>query len=102
MADAKTLIVILTFLLTIVFIIWRPKGVNEAIPVSAGAAILLLTGIVPLTSLRMIAETVSGAAITILSTIIMSIVLDSIGFFDGRPLILLNTREDRAFGYFAT
>jgi arsenical pump membrane protein len=81
MADAKPTIVILTFLLTIVLIIWRPKGVNEAIPVSAGAAILLLTGIVPLTSLRLIAETVSGAAITILSTIIMSIVLDSIGFF---------------------
>jgi arsenical pump membrane protein len=81
MADVQTITASLVFILTVVFLIWRPKGINEAVPVTIGAAVLLLTGIVPFSSIGVIAETVSGAAITILSTIVMSIVLDSIGFF---------------------
>ncbi|WP_262173404.1 arsenic transporter [Cytobacillus firmus] len=54
---------------------------NETIPTTIGAAITLLIGIVPLTDILAIFNIVSGASLTIISTIMMSIVLESIGFF---------------------
>ncbi|WHY65145.1 arsenic transporter [Neobacillus sp. SuZ13] len=70
------------FLSVISLIIWRPKGLNEWIPTAIGAAITIFLGIVPLDDIYKILDIVSGASITILSTIIMSIVLESIGFFN--------------------
>jgi arsenical pump membrane protein len=75
-------ITILSFLGTIVFILWRPRGLNEAIPAGIGAVIVLLSGSVSFSDLGVIIETISGAAITIIATIVMAIVLESFGFFN--------------------
>ncbi|MED1466962.1 arsenic transporter [Bacillus salipaludis] len=75
-------ITILAFLGTLVFILWRPKGMNEAIPAAIGALIVLLSGSVSFSDLGVIADTISGAAITIMATIVMAIVLESFGFFN--------------------
>ncbi|WP_096467760.1 arsenic transporter [Aneurinibacillus soli] len=72
---------ILSFLVTLVFIFWRPKGMNEGIPATVGAILVLLSGSVSLSDLVQITETISGAAITIIATIVMAIVLESFGFF---------------------
>ncbi|MDD9269985.1 arsenic transporter [Paenibacillus sp. GCM10023248] len=69
------------FLVTVIFVMWRPRGINEALPTSIAAATVLVIGFVPLTDMVSILKIVSGASITILSTIVMSIVLESIGFF---------------------
>ena len=74
-------ITILAFLGTLVFILWRPRGMNEAIPAAIGAIIVLLSGSVSLSDLGVITDTISGAAITIMATIVMAIVLESFGFF---------------------
>ncbi|KRE49068.1 arsenic transporter [Paenibacillus sp. Soil522] len=68
------------FLFTIGFIFWRPH-INEAIPATIGALIVLLSGSVSLTDLGQITATISGAAVTIIATIVMAIVLESFGFF---------------------
>jgi arsenical pump membrane protein len=70
------------FFSVISLIMWRPKGLNESIPTAIGAAITIFLGIVPLDDIYKILDIVSGASITIISTIIMSIVLESIGFFN--------------------
>ncbi|MGG3470540.1 arsenic transporter [Neobacillus pocheonensis] len=75
-------ITIITFLVTLGFILWRPRGVNEAVPAAIGAIIVVLSGSVSLTDLGIIADTISGAAITIMATIVMAIVLESFGFFN--------------------
>ena len=75
-------ITIIAFLFTLVFILWRPRGINEAIPATIGAIVVLISGSVHLTELGIIAETISGAAITIMATIVMAIVLESFGFFN--------------------
>ncbi|MFC4811363.1 arsenic transporter [Paenibacillus sp. GCM10023250] len=80
MHDLMVLTTVCAFLLTIGFIFWRPS-VNEAIPASIGAAFVLLSGSVSLADLGSILETISGAAITIIATIVMAIVLESFGFF---------------------
>lgn len=69
------------FFLMVLFLIWRPRGINESLPPTASAILIFLAGIVPLSDIYEIFGIVSGAAITILSTIVMSIVLSSIGFF---------------------
>jgi arsenical pump membrane protein len=73
---------ILSFVVTLIFILWRPKGVNEAIPATIGAIFVLLSGSVSMSDLVLITETISGAAITITATIVMAIVLESFGFFN--------------------
>jgi arsenical pump membrane protein len=71
---------IVIFLCTISFIFLRPK-VNEAIPATVGAILVLLSGSVSLTDLGLIIETIGGAAVTIMATIVMAVVLESFGFF---------------------
>lgn len=86
--DLMIPITVLAFLCTISFIFWRPH-VNEAIPATMGAIVVLLSGSVSLTDLGVITETIGGAAITIMATIVMAIVLESFGFFNWAAEILL-------------
>jgi arsenical pump membrane protein len=81
MHSSQLIIMTTIFLLTIILMLWRPFGINEIIPTSIGAAIVLISGIVPWSDVLNIFEIVRGASLTILSTIMMSVVLDSIGFF---------------------
>jgi arsenical pump membrane protein len=81
MDDIKMGLTLVIFTLTILFMIWKPRGLNETIPTFIGASLFLLLGIVPLPEVLDIFEMVSGPSITIISTIIMTVVLESIGFF---------------------
>lgn len=81
MWDSSLIMMLIIFTLTIVFMLWRPMDVNETIPTTIGAAIVLIVGIVSWTDIVDIIGIVSGPSLTILSTIMMSIVLESIGFF---------------------
>ncbi|HEY4548990.1 MAG TPA: ArsB/NhaD family transporter, partial [Bacillus sp. (in: firmicutes)] len=82
MQNLTVWITIITFLATLGLILWRPKGMNESIPASIGAIIVVLIGSVSLSDLGIISNTISGAAITIMATIVMAIVLESFGFFN--------------------
>ncbi|GLX69020.1 arsenic transporter [Paenibacillus glycanilyticus] len=95
MHDLMAIITICTFFLTIGFMFWKPN-VNEAIPASIGACIVLLTGTVTFADLGSITETISGAAITIIATIVMAIVLESFGFFQWAAELLV--RKARGSG----
>ncbi|NEW08384.1 arsenic transporter [Paenibacillus sp. SYP-B3998] len=72
---------VIAFLLTMILVLWRPNGLNEAIPATIGAALVLLSGSVSIFDLAKIGATISSAAITILATIVMAIILESFGFF---------------------
>ena len=81
MWDSSLIIMLIIFTFTIVFMLWRPLDMNETIPTTIGAAIVLIVGIVSWRDIVDIMGIVSGPSLTILSTIMMSIVLESIGFF---------------------
>lgn len=81
MADYSTIWILTIFFLSIGIMLWRPKGLNETIPITIGAAIIVALGFVSFSDLKNILSIVSGPSLTILSTIMMSIVLESIGFF---------------------
>lgn len=72
---------ILAFLLTMTLIFWRPKGINEAVSATIGAILVVMSGSVSFTDLGDISSKVTGAAITIMSTMVMALALESFGFF---------------------
>ncbi|CAM4028351.1 ArsB/NhaD family transporter [Cohnella lubricantis] len=69
------------FAVTVILLMWRPRQLNEAVPAGVGGLLFLALGIVNADDLLSVFQVVSGASVTILSTIVMSIVLDSIGVF---------------------
>lgn len=90
MLDNSLTLMLIVFTLTILFMLWRPLGINETVPTTFGAAIVLMTGIVSWSDVMGILNIVSGPSLTILSTIMMSIVLESIGFFRWIALNIVN------------
>jgi arsenical pump membrane protein len=91
---------VLSFVLTITFIMWRPRGMNEGIPAICGATLVLISGTVTWKDLLVISETVGGAAVTILSTIAMAIVLESFGFFQYAAEILARRTKNSGIRLF--
>jgi len=79
--SATVSITVIAFMLTLILILWRPNNLNEAIPATGGAILVLLSGSVSIADLGIIGSTISGAAITIMATIVMANVLESFGFF---------------------
>jgi arsenical pump membrane protein len=88
---------ILVFILTMLVIFWRPKGINEAWPASIGAGIILLTGIVSHRDLLDIINKVGGASITIMATIVMAVILESFGFFHWAAAQLANLAKGSGY-----
>ncbi|MEH7343032.1 arsenic transporter [Bacillus sp. JJ1532] len=88
---------IFVFIVTMLVIFWRPKGLNEAWPASVGALIILLTGIVSKANILDIIDKIGGASITIMATIVMAVILESFGFFHWAAARLANL--SRGSGY---
>ena len=84
---------IFSFIFTMVLIFWRPKGINEAIPATIGAILILLCGSVSLADIGDIGSKVTGAAVTIMATLVMAIALESIGFFHWVAMKLLEATK---------
>lgn len=66
---------------------------NEAIPATIGAIIVFLSGSVSPGDLLDISSKVTGAAITIIATIVMAIVLESFGFFKWTAALMLKVSK---------
>jgi arsenical pump membrane protein len=84
---------IFSFIFTMVLIFWRPKGINEAIPATIGAIFIFLCGSVSLADIGDIGSKVTGAAVTIMATLVMAIALESIGFFHWVAMKLLEATK---------
>ncbi|WNS76755.1 arsenic transporter [Bacillus sp. DTU_2020_1000418_1_SI_GHA_SEK_038] len=88
---------IIVFIVTMLVIFWRPKGLNEAWPASVGALIILLTGIVTKANILDIIDKIGGASITIMATIVMAVILESFGFFHWAAARLANLSKGSGY-----
>jgi arsenical pump membrane protein len=74
------------FLLTMVLVIWQPKGLGVGWSASLGAVLALLAGVVTLDDIPLVWAIVWNATATFISLIIISLLLDEAGFFQWAAL----------------
>jgi arsenical pump membrane protein len=77
---------LLIFLLTIVLVIWQPRGLGIGWSATLGALLALLFGVVHLADIAAVWHIVWNATATFIAIIITSLLLDEAGFFEWSAL----------------
>ncbi len=86
---------VIIFVLTMILVIWQPRGLGVGWSAMLGAGLALLTGAIHLSDIPVVWNIIWNATATFIAIIIISLLLDEAGFFEWAALHIARWGKER-------